>query len=266
MKKSTSFRQGKIEYYDRGEGPVIVLLHGYLESSEVWENFIPGLAESFRIIAIDLPGHGGSSVFGDNHSMDFMADAVTEVMNNEGIEKAMLIGHSMGGYVALAFVEKYQLRLHAYCLFHSHPFADTDEIITNRERERRVVESGKKDVIYPVNIPRMFADFNVERYYRELERHKAIASEISAKGIIAAINGMISRPSRIKILERGDIPLLIILGRHDSYIPYHVVRNIIQMPGNAEILVLEKSGHLGFVEEKENSQEAITNFFNKQLK
>ncbi len=266
MKKSISFRKGKIGYYDKGEGAAIVLLHGYLESSEVWLSFIPGLAESFRVIAIDLPGHGRSSVFGDNHSMDFMADAVTEVLNNEGIEKTMLIGHSMGGYVALAFLEKYQSRLHAYCLFHSHPFADTDEIIANREREKRIVESGKKDVIYPVNISRMFADFNKERYYEELERHQKIASEIPAEGIIAALNGMISRPSRIKILEQGDIPLLMIFGKHDNYIPYQVIRNKIQLPWNAKIIVLDTSGHLGFVEEKKNSLKAITDFYNKQLK
>ncbi|MBN1388857.1 MAG: alpha/beta hydrolase [Bacteroidales bacterium] len=266
MIKSINYLQGNIGYYDRGEGDVIILLHGYLESSEVWENFIPGLAESFRVISIDLPGHGRSGLFGDNHSMDFMADTVMAVMNNEGIEKAMLIGHSMGGYVSLAFIEKYPSRIYAYCLFHSHPFADTDEIIANRKREKRVVESGKKDVIYPVNIPRMFADCNTEKYYKEMEHHKEIASEISADGIIVALNGMISRPSRIKVLEKGDVPLLMILGKHDNYIPFGEVRDNIKLPFNAEIIVLEKSGHLGFVEEKEKSQEAVISFYNKHLK
>jgi len=266
VKKSIDFNGGKIIYYDNGDGDAIILLHGYLESSEVWDNFVPDLAEKFRVIAIDLPGHGESGVFGNEHSMEFMADVVIAVMNEEGIEKVMLTGHSMGGYAALAFVEKYPSRLNAYCLFHSHPFADTDEIIINRKREIRVVKSGKKDIIYPVNIPKMFADFNTEKFSAQLDRNKEIASVIPAEGIIAVINGMISRPSRIDILEKGEIPLLMIFGMHDNYIPFGEVKDRITLPENAEILVLEKSGHLGFIEEKEKSQKAIIRFYNKQLK
>ncbi|MGM0529494.1 MAG: alpha/beta fold hydrolase [Bacteroidota bacterium] len=265
MKKSIEYQQGKIIYYDEGSGNVIILLHGYLETSDVWRDFIPGLAENFRVISIDLPGHGESGVLGEEHSMEFMADAVLAVMNKEGIEKAMLTGHSMGGYVALAFVEKYPESLFAYCLFHSHPFADTEEIIDNRKREIRVVESGKKDLIYPVNIPKMFADFNTDRFKQQLEHNKKTASAIPAEGIIAVLKGMISRPSRIEILGKGDVPMLMILGRYDNYIPYDEVKNRIKLPDNAEMLVLEKSGHLGFIEEREKSQQAIIDFYNKQL-
>lgn len=266
MKKSINYQDGRITYYDTGKGDPIVLLHGYLESSEVWVDFIPGLAEEFRVIAIDLPGHGGSSIYTDNHSMDFMAEVVLNVLNAEGINKVLLTGHSMGGYVALAFVEKYQERLHAYCLFHSHPYADTDETIANRKREIKIVESGKMEVIYPVNIPRMFADFNTKRFIEELERHKQIASAIPADGIIAVLNGMIDRPSRLDVLEKGNIPLLIILGMYDNYIPFKMINDRIIVPDNAEVLALIKSGHLGFIEEREESQKAIINFYTDILK
>lgn len=265
MEKNIDYKQGKIRYYDEGSGNVIILLHGYLETSDIWRDFIPGLADYFRLISIDLPGHGESDVFGEQHSMEFMADAVLAVMNEEAIEKAVMTGHSMGGYVALAFVEKYPERLFAYCLFHSHPFADTDEIIANRKREIRVVESGKKDLIYPVNIPKMFADFNTDRFKQQLEHNKKIASAIPAEGIIAVLKGMISRPSRLEILEKGDIPLLMILGEHDNYIPFEEVMDGIKLPRNSELLVLGKSGHLGFIEEREKSQKAIIDFYNKQL-
>ncbi|HCC71750.1 MAG TPA: alpha/beta hydrolase [Bacteroidales bacterium] len=266
VRKNASFRDGKIIYYDTGAGETIILLHGYLESSAVWFDFMPDLAGNFRVLAIDLPGHGASGIFDDQHSMDFMADVVKEVMNKESIEKAMLAGHSMGGYVALAFVEKYPSRLHAYSLFHSHPFADTDQQIKNRKREIKIVESGKKDIIYLVNVTQMFADFNVERFKEKLELHKEIASGIPAKGIIAVLKGMISRPSRIKILEKGEVPLLFIFGKHDNYIPFDEIRDRIKMPPNAEIIVLEKTGHLGFVEEKEKSLAVIMDFYKKQLK
>lgn len=265
MRKSIKIREGEIVYYDRGKGELIILLHGYLETSQVWDEFINGLSEQYRTIAIDLPGHGDSSVFGREHSMDLMADAVKNVMDAEGLDKAMLTGHSMGGYVALAFVEKYPQRLHGYCLFHSHPFADTEEIIANRKREIKIVESGKKDIIYPVNIPRMFADFNVEKFRGAVERNKDIASGISEEGIIAVLNGMISRPSRLHVLEKGEVPLLFILGEHDNYIPCKEVKDRIKMPAKGEILVLEKSGHMGFVEERDKSLRAIMNFYQKQL-
>lgn len=266
MEKSIKHRDVNLAYNDRGSGDPIILLHGYLESSKVWDDFVPGLAKRYRVITIDLPGHGRSSVRGSEHSMEFMADAVSAVTDHEGIGPCMMVGHSMGGYVTLAFMEKYPSALHACCLFHSHPYADTDEIIANRRREIKVVQSGKKDVIYPVNIPRMFADFNTGRFSEELERHKEIASDIPAEGIRAVLNGMIKRPSRENILEKGDIPSLLILGRHDNYIPFEEMRNRISLPQNAELLVLERSGHLGFVEEKEKSQEAIMNFYRRQLK
>lgn len=264
MEKSIKHRDVNISYNEKGAGDPIILLHGYLESSGVWDDFVPALAQRFRLIAIDLPGHGRSSVSGNEHSMEFMADAVKAVIDQEDIGRCMMVGHSMGGYVTLAFMEKYPLFLSAYCLFHSHPYADTDEIIENRKREIKVVQSGKKDLIYPVNIPKMFADFNTGRFSEELERHKEIASDIPAEGITAVLKGMIKRPSRHELLEKGDIPLLLILGKHDNYIPFEEMRSRISLPHNAELLVLERSGHLGFVEEKEKSQEAIMDFYRRQ--
>ncbi|MDT8402376.1 MAG: alpha/beta hydrolase [Bacteroidales bacterium] len=265
MKKRLKFREGDIIYHDKGEGDLMVFLHGYLETSQVWEELTDSLSVSYRTITIDLPGHGGSSVYGTEHSMEFMAEAVLSVVDAENIDKFMLAGHSMGGYVALAFVEKYPHLLNAYCLFHSHPFADTDEVIDNRRREIKIVESGKKDIIYPVNIPRMFADFNTGKFKEAVERNKEIASGISAEGIIAVLNGMISRPSREDILEKGEVPLLFIAGKHDNYISFEEVKNRITLPANGEMLILENSGHMGFVEEKEVSLEAIMNFYQRQL-
>jgi pimeloyl-ACP methyl ester carboxylesterase len=265
MKKHVKFEKGVIEYYDTGEGYPLVLLHGYLETSLIWQEFAEALSGDFRVLSIDLPGHGGSSVYGTEHSMEFMAEAVRSVVDAENIDKFMLAGHSMGGYVALAFLDKYPQRLYAYCLFHSHPFPDTDELIANRRREIKIVESGKKDIIYPVNIPRMFADFNAEKFKEAVDRNKSIASGISEEGIIAVLNGMISRPSRLEILEKGEVPLLFIVGRHDNYIPFEEVINRIQMPANAEMLVLEESGHMGFVEEKQKTLEALRDFYKRQL-
>jgi len=265
MVKNIKFRNKNIVYRDKGSGKPVIFLHGYLECSQVWDEFTSGLPENFRSLAVDLPGHGGSAVYGNEHSMAFMADAVKAVMDAEGINNAMMVGHSMGGYVSLAFVDKYPSSLLAWCLFHSHPFADSEEVINNRKREIKAVSSGKKNMLYPDNVSKMFADFNTGRFSDELQRHKHIASDITAEGIIAVLNGMIKRPSRIHVLERGDVPLLMILGKHDNYIPCEEMKNSIDLPENADLLVLERSGHLGFVEEKAETQKALSSFYMKQL-
>lgn len=266
MIKNITYSNGKITYYDTGRGEVVILLHGYLETAEVWDDFARDLAREFRVISVDLPGHGNSFLPGDSYSMELMAGAIKAILDHERIDKVLMTGHSMGGYVTLAFLENYPSRLHAYCLFHSHPYPDSKETVCNRKREIKVVECGKKDVIYPVNVPKMFADFNVERMKEKLEKHKTIAAGINADGIIAVLNGMIQRPSRIEILERGDVPLLFILGRHDNYIPCEEMLSKIRMPGNSETLILENSGHLGFVEQKEKSLQAITGFYSGYIK
>lgn len=124
-----SFKGGRIHYSDSGKGIEIILLHGYLESSEVWNGFTQKLAGSFRVISIDLPGHGLSDVYKETHSMEFMAEGVKSLIEKLGIDKIFLVGHSLGGYVTMAFLELYPETLAGYCLFHSHPFADTQQAL-----------------------------------------------------------------------------------------------------------------------------------------
>ena len=113
-----SYRNHNIHYTDKGNGKTIVLLHGYLESSEVWNGFEEKLASKFRIISVDLPGHGLSDVYGETHAMEFMATVIKELLNSLSIEKVFLTGHSLGGYVTLAFLELFPDHLSGYCLFH----------------------------------------------------------------------------------------------------------------------------------------------------
>ena len=255
-----SFKGGEINYSDSGKGNTIVLLHGYLESSEAWNGFGARLTEFFRVISIDLPGHGLSSVYGEVHTMEFMAEAVKETLDSLNIKKVFLAGHSLGGYVTLAFLELFPDSLSGYCLFHSQPFADPPAVIEKRRREIAVVKAGKKDLMYPDNISRMFAPSNLAVFPLALEKSKNIASRLSGEGIIAMLNGMIIRPSRLSFMEEGRVPCLWILGSMDSYIPCDFIQSKVNLPPNAELVVLEKSGHLGFVEEEDKSVAVLTAF------
>lgn len=177
-----------------------------------------------------------------------------------GTGRVLMVGHSLGGYVTLAFAELYPELLAGYVLFHSHPHADTPEAIAKRNREIAVVSAGKKNIMYPGNVSMMFARHNLGSMTAELERSKRIASRNPGEGIIAMLNGMIVRPSRRDIVESGKIPLLWILGRHDLYFtPERALRDIM-LPANARVEILEESGHLGFIEETERSAQLLEEF------
>jgi pimeloyl-ACP methyl ester carboxylesterase len=263
MKKYIHYQGKKIYYSDEGAGYPVILLHGYLETGDVWKDFASLISEKFRVLSVDLPGHGHSDIYAESHSMEFMAESINGLMDILGIEKAFIAGHSLGGYVALAFAEKFSERLSGYCLFHSHPFADSEEVIMKREREIILVMAGKKFLMYPENIKRMFADTNAERFAEQLEQSKKIASGISPEGIIAVLKGMMARPSRLKLMEEGRVPCLWILGAMDNYIPCDTMKGKVRLPANAELIVLDETGHLGFIEEKEKSARILTDFILK---
>lgn len=257
------FENIMVSYRAAGSGIPLVLLHGYLEAAEVWEPLEERLYGDFRVIAVDLPGHGDSGVKGDTHTMEFLARAVRAVIADAGEKRVLMIGHSLGGYVTLAFAEMFPELLAGYILFASHPHADTPEAIEKRNREIAVVEAGKKNIMYPGNISMMFAEKNLKSMSGELKRSKTIASRNSGEGIIAMLNGMILRPSRQSLVESGRVPLLWILGRHDLYFsPEKAIRDT-RLPHNAEVAILENSGHLGFIEETGRSAELITGFAGK---
>jgi pimeloyl-ACP methyl ester carboxylesterase len=257
-----SYQSGRINYTDSGKGPVIVLLHGYLESAEVWNGFAEKLSSEFRVISIDLPGHGLSDVYGETHTMEFMATAVKGLLADLHINRVCLAGHSLGGYVTLAFLELYPECLCGYCLFHSHPFSDTPEALEKRKREIEIVKAGKKNMMYPDNVIKMFATPNLENFSGALQRSKDIASQIPGGGIIAVLNGMMIRPSRISLMESGRVPCLWVLGRMDNYIPCDTIQAKVNLPSNARVVVLSNSGHMGFIEEEELSVKIIRDFVN----
>jgi len=257
------YKGGYLHYKDQGNGEVIVLLHGYLETSEIWQSFSGNLAAKFRVITIDLPGHGSSDLFAEVHSMELIADVLNEMVNFLGIGRFFLAGHSLGGYAALAYAELFPKLLSGYCLFHSHPFADSDEALKKREREIKFIRAGKKDLMYPDNVSRMFADSNLQKFSDALQRSKEIASSISGEGIIAILRGMMARPSRINILESGRVPCLWILGTMDNYIDYMQVQKNVKLPVNAKVVILKDSGHIGFIEEEDKSVDVITSFVEK---
>lgn len=257
MQKKVSYKDIEVAYQIRGEGSCIVLLHGYLETGEIWEGFSDRFLHNHRVLTLDLPGHGQSGTWGKVHSMDDLAGSVNRVLEAENIERVFLVGHSMGGYVTMAFAEHYPHRLRGYSLFHSTCFADTEEKKRNRDREISLVLCRRKRQIINVNIPKGFANDHVEELKDEVDRVKHLAMCNPDNGIVAILNGMKERPDRTHILKDPQIPLLLIGGMKDNYIPVDVFVKLSELAPHARVLSLTESGHMGFIEEPEVAANAI---------
>ncbi len=262
MEHRIPFRNTTLSAVSEGQGIPLVLVHGYLESLKIWDPFVPALLDHFRVIRIDLPGHGGSGMAAPVHTMEIMAESVLAVLDALSEKTCCLLGHSMGGYVTLAFARSFPERLAGFCLFHSTPFADTDEKKANRDREIDLVKKGKKELLIHSSIPKGFADDNLVRLRNEVDRAVKIALDTPDAGIIAALEGMKQRTDRSSILLQTAIPVLWILGQKDNYILYSAIKEKISISPKGKLLTLIHSGHMGFIEEPEKSSEAVISFFN----
>jgi pimeloyl-ACP methyl ester carboxylesterase len=265
MRHFIRYDSGRMHYNDVGKGEVIVLIHGYLETSETWSSLAKKLSRNFRVISVDLPGHGKSDTCAGTYSMEFMANVLNEMLKSLNIYKVFLTGHSLGGYVTLAFAELFTDKLSGYCLFHSQPFADTEETLNKREREISLALDGGKDLFYTENVRKMFATTNLEKFSDSLEQAMKVASSIPGEAIAAVLRGMMARPSRALLMEEGRVPCLWILGALDNYINCNLIQDRIRLPKKTEVVVLKNSGHMGFVEEEERSVEIITDFIKRHI-
>lgn len=241
-------------------GRCVVLLHGYLESMLVWEAFVPYLYQEVRVVTLDLPGHGISVVQGETHTMEFLADTVADALKALGIPRCTLVGHSMGGYVALAFCERHPEMLDGVVLLSSTPNADTPEKAENRRREIALVRAGKKELLARVAPAAGFAAENRTRMRDEIEDLAEQVFITEEDGIVALLNGMIARRDRNEMLRTSQVPQLFILGRQDDYIPVEAAEAMVAAHPQARVVWLEHSGHMGFLEEPETTARAILDF------
>ncbi|MCA6361415.1 MAG: alpha/beta hydrolase [Bacteroidetes bacterium] len=259
--KTVVCRGARIRYSDTGKGRAIVLLHGFLESLEVWNynGFADELAKKFRVIAIDLPGHGKSDCLGYVHRMERMADVVKDVMDQAGLRRYVIAGHSMGGYVALAFAEKYPEFLRGLCLFHSTALADSEEKQLDRERAIRIVKRSAVKYTHPL-VTNLFALANVRYMKKEITWLRRVASRTRKQGIVAALEGMKIRRNREPVLKFAQYPVLIIAGKRDNVIPFHTLEEQASLPKTCRLLALDRVGHMGFIEARELTLQKLRAF------
>lgn len=260
MEKHIDYKGINLSYVIEGEGEPLVFLHGYLESKEIWQDFSALFTERFKVICIDIPGHGKSGILGESHEMREIALAVDAVLIHEDIDNAVLFGHSMGGYVVMEYVSIFSHKLKGYCLFHSTCFADNEEKRNNRDREIGLIKCGKKNQIIHTNIPKAFADSNHDSMEEHLQWAKEIALKASDDGTVALLRGMKNRKDHSETLKKRLPTPLLIWGKKDNYIPEEVFSKLVETAPDASVIVLQNSGHMGFIEEAECVYSGIINY------
>ncbi len=259
MIKTTKFKKGTVTFSDTGKGRVVVLLHGFLGSHQIWESTIQSLSKSFRVIAIDLPGHGNTDCFGYVHTMELLAKSVKAVMDSLRLKKYVIIGHSMGGYAGLAFADMYPDNLKGLCLYHSSAYADSDEKKRDRTRSIKVVKANYKIFTTEV-IKNLFATKNFKYLKDEIAFAQKIAAKTSKQSIIASLEGMKDRSHRDMILGLAHFPVMMVIGEHDNVLSSSQLLEQADLIKNKHILYLEHDGHMGFLESPRVSNDALKKF------
>ena len=262
MNNSIKYKNTSVNYTDEGKGKVLVLLHGFLESLEIWNDFSIELSKDFRIITIDLLGHGKTGDIDKIHTMEMMAEAVKFILDTLKIDKCTMVGHSMGGSVTLAFAEMFTNQLNSFGLFHSTAYDDSPEVKINRNRMIEAVKQNHLDFINSF-IPNLFPSETVNNYTDKIKHLQKLAGKMSKESIIAAIEGMKLRKNRVNVISNSQIPVLFIIGKKDSRLSFDKVLPQIAVSNNATVIILGNVGHMGHIESPKETIYAIKSFLNQ---
>ncbi|PWH83675.1 alpha/beta hydrolase [Algibacter marinivivus] len=249
-----------IFYTDEGKGDVIVLLHGFLENASMWRPFIPELSLNNRVIALDLLGHGNTECLGYIHSMELMAEAVEAVLNHLKIKSATFIGHSMGGYVALAFAERKPKVVNGLCLMNSTASDDTQIKKENRDRAILAVKQNHKTFIR-MAVSNLFMPKNRTVFTNDINNTIEEALKTPLQGIIAALEGMKIRKDRVNLFQSALFKKMLIVGKNDPVLDYN---KLLSQVKNTNIEWVEfPDGHMSHIENKDKFLQYIMYFIEK---
>jgi len=254
----------KIHYYDHGEGDVIILLHGFMESVFMWKSLSERLSQRFRVLSVDLPGHGKSDVFENDLSIDHMATLIQQLLLKLNLHKVNIVGHSMGGYVTLSFVEHYPTLVNSFILLNSKAGDDSDEVKRKRKLGVQMLDKHPHFVVKE-SITNLFRAETRKDFLDEISGLVEEGQKGSYKGYADALVAMMHRPDRKKVLQ-NDVSKLYVAGKFDPVIPFELSKGEMHLIKKCEYKILSHSGHMGFIEEKKLCEDIIEDFLVRQTR
>ena len=256
-----------------GKGRPVVLIHGFAEDGNIWKGLIKYLQNNFLLIVPDLPGSGKSEMLdGENVSIEDYAEVIKTILDKElpkvsptggDLEGAVasLIGHSMGGYITLAFAEKYPDLLNGFGLFHSSAFADDDEKKQTRQKAIDFIIAKGSHSFLRTSIPNLFAG---KEHLKEMEDLIEEGKNFKPEALIQYYHAMINRPDRTDVLKTFNKPVLFIIGEKDNAVPMQASLLQCHLPAIAHVHLLD-TGHMGMIEQSERSSVIVESFLQNIL-
>ncbi|MFN2439717.1 MAG: alpha/beta fold hydrolase [Chitinophagaceae bacterium] len=248
----------KVFYRLIGKGPVVVFLHGFGEDGSIWKNQWKSIKD-YRLIIPDLPGSGSSEMI-DDMSMEGLAACVQTILVAENVISCIMIGHSMGGYITLAFAEKFISKLDGFGLVHSTSYADNEDKKIARKKGIDFIAEHGATAFLETAIPNLYGPVTKEKNTALINAHVQSAQSFSKAALAAYYESMIKRPDRTSVLNKTHLPVLFILGKHDATIPLHDGLKQSHLPMWSYVHILEESGHMGMVEESRKVNSFITSY------
>jgi pimeloyl-ACP methyl ester carboxylesterase len=244
-------------YKEKGHGLPVILLHGFCETHAVWDHLVDHLAREYRVIAIDLPGFGSSELLPAPFTIDDVAECILNLLLKElKFETCVLLGHSLGGYIVLAMVEKKPELFSALGLINSSAYADSNERKLNRNKVMEFVSRHGAELFVRSFIPPLF--------YKKSNPHSAALVEHGVKIpphiVLSYTKAMRDRPDRTHVLSAFTKPVLFLAGREDTLIPVKDIEQQVSHVKHSTLLILDNVSHMSFLEKEEESAHAIQNF------
>ncbi|MEX6687794.1 alpha/beta hydrolase [Danxiaibacter flavus] len=249
MEKYFQYGAASFHYITEGKGKNVVLLHGFAEDAHIWDKQIAFLKEHCKVIAIDLPGSGESGMLeGDNIGIEDYADSVYAILQHEKADNCILLGHSLGGYITLAFAEKYPEVLSGFGLVHSTAFADSEEKKNVRKKGIEMIGQYGSYPFVKNTTPNLFSNKYKAEHPDDVKTLGESGNNFAPEALQQYYAAMMNRPDRTHVLSGSKTPVLFILGRDDVAAPIQDVLQQVHLPKRSHIHILENTGHMGMWE------------------
>lgn len=245
-----------IYYRQQGNGPTVILIHGFPMNHEVWNNFAKKLSASMHIVSVDLPGFGKSPALPTGFSLEEVAKTVYAWIKDKNYDKPVIVGHSLGGYVALAIAEEDLDLMSGMCLFHSTAVADSQEKKESRNKVLEFIDKKGVEAFSSNFIGQLYADPK----HSSIALVKKIAVKSSKDAVAGYTKAMRDRKDRTGVLNRFPRPILFLSGEKDQGISPESVKRQALNSSHAEVTILQNVAHMGMFEAENVCLEKIEKF------
>jgi pimeloyl-ACP methyl ester carboxylesterase len=263
--KHIIFKNKKIFYRAEGKGKPVMLLHGFAEDGNIWNHQLKKLKEKFLVIVPDIPGSGSSELLDGEIFMEDYADVIKTIVDAEfsnGKQKQFtLIGHSMGGYITLAFAQKYPGLLNAFGLFHSTAYADDDVKKEIRKKGIEFIKTNGAHLFLKNTTANLFSEKTKKITPWLIDTVIKNSTYFSPAALIQYYNAMMQRPDQTNVLKTFKKPILFIIGKNDNAVPLKASLKQCHIPLISYIKILRNTGHMGMWEETLKCNKYLINFF-----